>query len=344
MSRSIVRTRSPSLFSDDVRKPRALLAIVSALLLTACPPPPVVDEDAGETGNVDDAGGGIVGDAGVDDAGPSDAGSTTDAGTTTDAGSNVDAGSTDAGLISDAGSTDAGPGFTWSDVFGDAGIPEELECIPEQIPELSLAGALDYLSFTLYTGSSENGVRCGDQICDDDTPCCALCGYSVCADPGTDGGPSTCPFYTRSYACDGKEDCTGNGDVDTCCYTLDGTTCRTTEECTFELPSFGGDGGFNFPWPPQSDGGFVVDDAGSAQLDGGLPDGGASDAGVIDVDAGPSPLESFIDLLDQGLPVCRNLLDCGIFSGDLCCTSDRIVELDLGVCISALACLGGALE
>jgi hypothetical protein len=324
--------------SDPVRHPshsllhasRSAWALFGMLLLCACPPPPVVDEDAGETANVDDDGGALVGDAGTSDAGTSDAGAS-DAGAG-DAGS-LDAGVSDAGSTVDAGSADAGPGFTWSDLFGDAGIPEELACLPEEIPTLSLAGVLEYISFSFYSGSSEQGVRCGDQICALGTPCCALCGYSACADPAVDGGEATCPFYTRSYICDGKEDCAGNGNVNTCCYTLEGTTCRTSDACTFELPSFGGDGGFNFPWPPQSDGGFIDDDAGAAV-----------DGGVIAVDAGPSPLESFLGLLDQGVPVCRNLIDCGLFSGDLCCTSERIVELDLGVCISALACLGGALD
>lgn len=307
-------------------------------VLAACPPPPVVDgDDAGPIGSADDAGT-------LSDAGPLTDGGTGDAGLPSDAGSSTDAGSTtDAGNASDAGSVvDAGPPFTWSDlvdaIWGDAGLPEELECLPEEIPELSLAGALDYLSFEIYTGSSENGVRCGDQVCPLGTPCCALCGYSACADPGVDGGAATCPFVTRSYACDGREDCPNDPASDTCCYTLDGTTCRAEADCTFELPSFGGDAGF-FPWPPQNDGGFI-DDTDAGATDGGFVDGGAP----IDVDAGPSPVDAFLDLLDQGLPVCRNLLDCGLFSGDLCCTSERIVELDLGVCISALACLGGALE
>lgn len=326
-------------------------------------------------------------DAGVEidaggDAGDLDAGPARDAGEERDAG-----GSTlepDGGLpLVDAGPSvvDAGedPPFNWQDLFGDGGVPEELECLPGALPGFSLSEILAAFEFERYQGSSETGVVCGDVTCAEDVPCCELCGYAQCAEPGADGGPAQCPAFVRSIACDGHEDCPNDPAADTCCYTLEGTECRAAADCQFELPDFNfGDGGFAFP-TPGNDGGSGAgagvadagpsDDGGPASVDGGAfdagagadagltldaggVDGGPSDAGVVEVDAGvveefdagpeePGPIEAFFD---QGVPVCRNtLFDCDPLSLEVCCTSPRIVTLDIGMCLPALLCFNDVL-
>lgn len=339
---------------------------------------------------VEDAGGGPAVDAGTI-VGP-DGGLLLDGGDEpADAGAEPDV--PDSGTVDeDAGAplVDAGqePPFDWQDLFGDGGVPEELECLPGALPGFSLSEILAAFEFERYQGGSETGVVCGDVTCAEDVPCCELCGYAQCAEPDADGGPAECPAFVRSIACDGHEDCPNDPAADTCCYTLDGTECRAEADCQFELPDFNlGDGGFSFP-SPSSDGGGgngaglldagadggrdagdVATDGGAQNLDAGRFDAGAADAGSFDagaldagaldagtldagtLDAGavvedagpdePGPIEAFFD---QGVPVCRNtLFDCDPLSLEVCCTSPRIVTLDIGMCLPALLCFNDVL-
>ncbi len=340
--------------------------------------PPRRDPDAG-IGAVDGTDGGLLADAGGVDAGSFE----------DDGGFTADSGPSDGGLVDggtpesdpDAGALDAGasepeaPPFDWQDIFGDAGVPEELECIPADIPGFSITEILASFDFYRYTGTSEPGVVCGDEVCSPGTPCCELCGYAQCAPPEADGSPGSCPALVRSVSCDGHEDCPNDPAADTCCYTLGGTECRAEADCSFELP-FGADGGFSFlPFALDggpggfgagvADGGNGVVDGGEIEVDAGEPDdldAGIIDSGVVDVDAGvdpgadvdagapdagqslevdagPPPGNPIGDFLDQGFPVCRNsLFDCDLLSLEVCCSSERIVAVDLGMCLPALVC------
>ena len=58
-------------------------------------------------------------------------------------------------------------------------------------------------------------------------------------------------------------------------------------------------------------------------------------------DAGDPGGAALVELLQGGVPVCRNLLQCDVLRGELCCTSERFEVIDLGLCLPALACLGG---
>jgi hypothetical protein len=356
----------------------------------------MANEDAGQSGSIGDVDSGSIRMA---DGGLSDAGEISDSGS----GFSQDGGLT---VSADSGTgqneEDGGDSFSWNDLFGDAGLPPELDCLPGGLPEFSVAGFFDLLAFHSYTGSSENGVICGDQTCSPGIPCCELCGYATCADPGVDGGLPSCPAFTRSIWCDGAEDCPNSADADTCCYTLEGTDCRAESECVFDLsldaglPFSFGDGGWMLPNSllgdagesnPIGDGGVtdaaIVDfDSGvldSGSIDGGFADAGigsesdggitnAVDAGLIDsgpiadggvsadaglsgpVDAGGQSMAdagevdwSFLEeVFAQGVPVCRNtFFDCNVFQGEMCCTSDRFVAIELGLCMPALMCLGG---
>jgi hypothetical protein len=324
----------------------------------------------------DDAGPGDILDAGRIDAGSLDAGSV-DAGSP-DGGSDVprDAGDEGEGEgESDAGPVDAGNGFDLGALL-DGGLPDELSCLPTSLPELSLGGAFDALGFTAYTGRSEPGVKCGDVVCDDDVPCCVLCGYGACAGTG-DAGVPECPAFTATYACDGNEEC-ARGEV--CCFTLSGTECRAEADCAFDvgdaLSQFIVDGGIALPTPPPpSDAGFL--DGGFTDvvaIDGGFADGGVlvipgDDGGVVDagfvvgapidggfaggdpIDGGPAPgpdagslLDGLQQTLDEGVPVCTStLFGCDVFALELCCTSDRLTAVDVGFCLPAALCVGSVL-
>ena len=359
------------MFSDSLRQlaPRlSAAALIAVCVLPGCEGCDTeVADDAGDGGDVVvvDAGrpdaGLVVTDAGAPDAGVVDAGAAEDAGIV-----EVDAGMS----MMDAGADDEP--FNWQDLFGDAGVPEELACLPGGIPEFSLEGLFELLAFHTYSGRSEDGVICGGELCDPGVPCCELCGYAECAEVPADGSPPSCPAFVRAAHCDGPEDCEDNGDANVCCYSLSGTECRTEDQCDFEFPSFltGGGGGL-FPLEPFADGGLPPPDAGAtddgadagsdAGSDAGAPDGGvAADAGTAPTDAGMSLMDAgtvdagdmdtegvFADLLQSGIPVCRRTLfpytDCDLTQGELCCTSDRIVALDIGVCLPALMCLGGAI-
>lgn len=351
-------------------------------------------------------------DAGLAHVGGQDAGATEQG----DGGAGLDSGQPDASVVFDAGEhvdggteeldsgtqmNDAGEsGFSWEDLLGDGGLPPELACLPGGLPEFSVAGFFDLLAFQSYTGFSENGVVCGDQTCAPGLPCCELCGYAACAEPGHDGGEPECPFFTRAIHCDGAEDCPGTADADTCCYSLQGTDCRAEAECVFSLDFDGGlpfsmnDGGWTIPITLGLDGGLepdgglevdagtVIDGGVTMPFDGGMDagdsdhvdsglsadaggsgdaglasdagelvgdggtligagDGGSADGGVMD--GGEEIDWSFLEeVFDQGVPVCRNtLFDCNLFQGEMCCTSERLVVLDLGLCMPALMCLGG---
>jgi hypothetical protein len=286
------------------------------------PPPDAADVEPG-----DDAGAPEPTDAGSVDAGSSDAGSL-------DAGSS-DAGSLDAGSV-DAGAPDAGAPFSWTDLF-DGGPPAELSCLPDTLPDLSLSGFFDVLGFSPYYGAREPGVKCGNTTCAVGVPCCLLCGYAACAD-AEEQGKTSCPAFTRPIACDGPEDC--GGENNTCCYTLTGADCRPASECGFDLSLPSLDGGLSWAGP----GG----DAGAPSDGGEAHDGG--DGGEHEDAGEPQPGDPGFDfsrLFDQGFKVCTTSLpflgQCDLFSGELCCTSKRWTEIDLGVCIPAALCLGSAL-
>jgi hypothetical protein len=286
--------------------------------------------------------GGMTGTAGCDGCGDPVSGDETDAGADAgadagsdagldedDAGRRADAGADAGDVAVDAGVIDGGSPFDLEDLFGEAGIPEELACLPGAAPELSIAGLLATLDLSPYAGLPEDGVRCGPVTCDDGVPCCVLCGFAACA-VSVDGGPLACPAFTQVAHCDGAEEC--GGADDTCCFSLSGTDCRPEQECNFDVGALL-DGGFVIPG---LDGGLALPDAGDV-------DGGAVDAG----DAGPAPDAGGLgdvleDILAQGVPVCRSSLfdSCEALSGELCCTSERIVALDLGVCVPALLCTG----
>ena len=341
-----------------------LLSLVLVTLTSACScedraaPDGGIDAGVGAKG---DGGGGLpLADSGLPDAARPD----------------EDGGAPDGGAMSDAGSTsaDGGPddggSFSWEDVFGDGGLPDELACLPGTAPDLTggVSAILGALDLHTYTGRGENGVVCGDQTCASDVPCCVLCGYASCAEVG-DGGVPTCPAFTQAFFCDGPEDCDDPA-ADTCCYSLSGTGCRAAADCEINLPSWP-DGGITLPFfgdggSPDAgsldagsldagsldagalDGGAIGDipDAGPADAgladagpaEAGPPDGGALDAGAVD-DGGVADLLG--GLLDQGVPVCRTLFDCDLLSGQLCCTSERLVSVELGLCLPALVCLGG---
>ena len=299
-----------------------LVLTLSTAACDGCGPRPLDDEDGGAP-----PGDGF--DAGPRDAGFQDAG---------------EAEGLDAGGSDDAGVYDAG--FSWTDVLGDGGLPPELACLPGTTPEASITGLIAALELSTYSGRGEEGVVCGGTTCALGRPCCVFCGFAQCADEDGDGGYA-CPLLTQELVCDGNEDCPGGSDADTCCYSLSGTDCRAEDECTFELPELPSfDGGFTFP---SSDGG-ADDDAGDADAgddDGGEPDAG-DDAGFVDagfVDAGP--LFDLAAILDQGVPVCTNSLpffgECDVLNGELCCTSERFVAIDIGLCVPALVCIGGQL-
>jgi hypothetical protein len=332
-----------------------------------CGPPPATD-DGGTAGG--DGGGSPV-DAGVDAGSPGD-----DSGSpTNDAGNPNDGG---------AGGGDAGR-FDWEDLFGEAGVPEELACLPGTLPDATggVTGILSSLDLHTYNGSPETGVVCGDTTCAADVPCCVLCGWAQCAEVPADGGAPTCPAFTLEFTCDGKEDCSPG--ADTCCFSLDGTSCTTREECTFDLSFLDGglpdlfgdgglfsDGGFNNPFDDAgTDAGYdagvdagdldagdldAATDAGAdagATVDAGANDAGASDAGAFDAgafdagfDAGPELGDIVGELLDQGVKVCHSSFEfispsCDILSGEVCCTSDRFVSVDIGLCVPLLVCAGG---
>ena len=286
-----------------------------------------------------------------------------------------DGGDADAGFVpkQDAGSfgRDAGPADAGDDrdagngfdlgAFLDGGV-DGLQCLPTQLPTLTVSGALDALGLGLYQGNHENGVRCGvdprvtcgvNGPAGGDVPCCVLCGLAGCAG-ADDAGTVTCPAFTQAYNCDGDEDCRGS---DVCCFTLQGTECRQASDCAFDvagtLGQFLGDGGIRFPDAGVVDGGFF--DGGFVQepVDGGEIDGGAVDGGFVDVPVqglpGPVPdagtlLDGLQTTLDQGVPVCTSsFLGCDVLAGEACCTSDRLVAVDVGFCLPALLCLGNLL-
>ena len=234
---------------------------------------------------------------------------------------------------------DAGHGFDLENLL-DGGLPDELSCLPTDLPSLSVGGALDLLGFSPYFDRPERGVRCGDVVCDVDVPCCALCGFAACA--GTDdAGVTDCPAFTTRYACDGDEECDGS---EVCCFSLSGSACRPAADCDFDigaaLDNFLVDGGVRLSLPDAGivDGGF---------LDGGFDvDGVALDGGTGPVPDAGSLLDGLQEALDQGLPVCTGSLfppDCELLQGELCCTSDRLASVDIGFCLPAPLCAAGLL-
>ena len=321
-----LRTQAPAL--------ALALALGGALAVGG---PAACDGCAGAPAGGDDAGGGVEGEG---EGQPSDAGPG-------DAGARVDAGN----AVADAGpQPDAGNGFDLGSLL-DGGI-DGLQCLPPSLPSLSISGAIDALGLRFYQGFPENGVKCGDVTCVNDTPCCLLCGAAACAGEG-DAGP-VCPFFTATYNCDGNEDCNGN---DVCCFTLGGTVCRAESDCNFDVGAaigrFLGDGGLAFPDAGFFDGGFIDGGFEEVPVDGGEVDGGVVDGGFVTVgiDGGPGPqvdAGSFLDGLQQtlnaGVPVCHSsLFDCPILQGEACCTSDRLTAVDVGFCLPALLCAGSLL-
>lgn len=298
----------------------ALALCLATAVLPAC------GDCTGEPLGEDDSGTGQLGEGGhLLDAGPRDGGAPVDSGAP------IDAGPQQADVL-DGGLPDAS--FDWSDLF-DGGLPEELACLPGTMPDLSggITAILGALQLSVYSGRSETGVVCGKTTCANDVPCCVLCGWVQCAEPGQDGGPPTCPSFTQTFACDGEEDCDEDPQAETCCYSLSGTQCTAEDECVIDLSFL--DAGFANPF---TDGGpsSAPDDDDAGEGDGGswLSDAGAPDAAVPDL---------LGEILDQGVPICRSVFDCGLLSGDLCCSSELFVGVDLGLCIPALACLGGGL-
>jgi hypothetical protein len=309
-------------------------------------------EDAGAEGTTD--GGADVVDSGLPDAGPppADSGPVADSGPA-DAGSAPDSGPFDWGSALDGGGFDLGS-------ILDGG---PLACLPGTLPDFSsgVSGVLETLALSPYSGDDETGVICGDETCASGVPCCVLCGYAACAEVDSNGD-ATCPLFTQTFQCDGAEDCPGGSDADTCCYTLSGTDCRAEADCTFDIPDLA-DAGFDWPFPDNVDGGGSQPDAGVAPSDGGMPTG---DGGMLPVaDGGTLPTQdgggmSLMDggaeegigadflgaLLDQGAKVCRSTIhnfldpDCDLLRGEICCTSDRFVGVEIGLCLPALACLG----
>ena len=270
---------------------------------------------------------------------------------TADAGAARAPAAPDAGVSAALVAEDAGTPAPWtlSGLFVDAGVPPALACLPDTLPSPDIQGLFAALALSPYRGRAEPGVVCGDTTCATDTPCCALCGLNQCADVD-DAGAAHCPLLTNTYACDGAEDCPGDPLHDTCCLSLRGTDCRARADCTLTLPSLDG-----IPGIPSRE-------SSSSQLQqpsGGLgaippPDGGVDDtykdlpvdeataaAGAL---ADGGIVDTLGELLDERAPVCRStLLDCDLFHGELCCTSERMVSLDLGVCLPGPLCLGGLL-
>ncbi len=267
---------------------------------------------------------------------------------------------------------DGGNGFDLGGLL-DGGV---LDCLPSELPELSVSGALDALALSPYAGRRENGVKCDDVTCDDDVPCCVLCGFGACAVDLADAGNIDCPAFTQAYACDGDEEC-GNREV--CCFTLQGSECRDEAACDFDVGSalgqFFADGGFSLPdGGPPVDGGFL--DGGFAPVvavdggfaDGGFVDGGFNvDGGPVDggsvtgapldggfgggepLDGGPGPqldagslVDAIQDTFEQGVPTCHSSLfdNCDLLNAEICCASDRLSSVDVGFCLPALLCAG----
>jgi hypothetical protein len=263
----------------------------------------------------------------------------------------------DAGLFQG----DAGNGFDLGQFLdGGAGA-----CLPDQLPTLSVAGGLQALGLGLYQGHKEDGVLCGVESqrvnCGPNTPCCVLCGLGACGVDVTDAGqPPVCPPFTNVYNCDGNEDCSGNN---ICCFTLGGSDCRPSDQCNFDVNAAitslleAADGGFHLRDAGFVDGGF--EDGGFANdfVDGGCKADAGLDGGSLCVDGGdvvtpergppgPQPdagslLDGLQNALNQGVPVCTSsFTDCDILHGEACCTSDRLVAVDIGFCMPALLCLG----
>lgn len=110
-----------------------------------------------------------------------------------------------------AGVSTAVPDGGVSFSFGDAGL--------EQI--------LAALDLSPYTGTAEPGVVCGATTCAVSTVCCATCGSANCSTSG-------CGGLASPLACDGPEDCPGASQV--CCFTVAGTRCAASADCTYALP------------------------------------------------------------------------------------------------------------
>ena len=220
-------------------------------------------------------------------------------------------GADDAGVISEGEGegegepVDAGNGFDLGGLL-DGGV---LDCLPGALPELSAGGALDLLALSPYSGRSEPGVRCGDVTCDRDVPCCSVCGFGACA-AANDQGVIECPPFTAQYDCDGDEECPG---ADVCCFSVQGTRCRSEAECAIDIGDTIGqfivDGGIALPQPVDGgfvDGGFVpVVAVEGGFADGGFADGGFADGGFVDNDpsGAPIPGEPVIGPAIAGAPV-----------------------------------------
>lgn len=296
---------------------------------------PIVD--AGNDQNDDDAGTGLDAghvdptDAGNnnDDAGTieSDAGliEPIDAGNANDDDAGVPATEIDAGIDPNADAGNDPPSLDDLLEALDGGpLGESLSCLPEERPDLSITGLLSAFDFSLYTGRAEEGVVCGESLCTDGNACCELCGAAAC------GEGDTCPTGLRTIRCDGPEECSRSDD-EVCCYTLQGTECRAAADCDLDIGQL------------LLDVAQTAGDVADLRDGGSLADLGDGGGGILPNNDGDGGiLDNLTGLLDEGVPVCRSTFaDCSILSGEVCCTSARMVSVDLGICLPALVCLDG---
>lgn len=226
------------------------------------------------------------------------------------------------------------------------GVPCCVLCGSAKCAELDDTGAYACPSLT------QAFVCDGPEDCpgsaDADTCCYSFSGTECRAEqectfelPSLDGGFSFDGLLDGGLSfADGGDDDDGGSEGES-----DDAGFQESDDAGFEA---GGDAGDDDGGPaPFDDAGLEEggDDAGVSSLDdaGATDDAGAPTDGGALTDGG-APFD-FGALFDQGLPVCTTsfpfLSECDLFAGELCCTSERFVAVDIGLCVPALVCLGG---